>query len=72
MGVQESTGNRNSLWGLLLGVRLKGSWKQNSFKVLKKLSIDFIFGLNMVMVIVFVPISWTTGLFPQYFSFGKI
>lgn len=30
------------------------------------------FDFNMVMAIVFVPISWTTGLFLRYFSFGKI
>lgn len=30
------------------------------------------FDFSMAMVIVFVPISWTTGLFLRYFSFGKV
>lgn len=38
----------------------------------KKLSFDFMFGFRMVMVIVFVHISWTTGLFLLCFSFGNI
>lgn len=44
------------------------SWKQNNCKFLK--IFHFIFGLNMV--IMFVCISWTTGLFLRYFSFGKM
>lgn len=59
--VQESTENRNRVWGLF-GVRLlKVSWKQNNFKLLKNILLYFIFGFNTV--IMFVPLSWTTGLF---------
>lgn len=38
----------------------------------KNYPLDLMFGFGMVMVIEFVPISWTTGLFLQYLSFGKI
>lgn len=54
----------------------ESDWKDHGnktiFNFFKKLSFDLMFGFGMVMVIVFVPISWTTGLFLRYFSFGKI
>lgn len=57
--------------GLLFGDRLlKVSWKQNDFKLQKNYQFDFLFGV--IMVIVFVPISWTTGLFLQHPPFGKM
>lgn len=70
MVVPESTENRNRVWGLFFGVRLlKVSWKQNNFKLLKNYPFYFLFIVNMVIVV--VPISWTTDLFLQYFLFGK-